>query len=67
MRKRTSMKSIKEYLPKNEEQTAISAKLPKPLYNQVKQIMKRDDLTLVAVLTACLTHFVDEMNQKKSA
>ena len=66
--KQKAMKSIKEYLPKkNEEYTATTIRLPRALMKQVKGIADKEGLTFISVIEACLHHFVDEMNQKKSA
>lgn len=64
------MKSIKEYLPqkKNDEMIAFTARAPKKLLAQVKQITDKEGLSFTSVIESLLTYFVDEMsNTKKSA
>lgn len=54
-------KNIRDYLPKKEEEMLIQGKISKPLYDRVKVILERENLTWTATIEACLENFADEL------
>ena len=62
-----SSKQIRDYLPGKTEMTPFTVRVPRELLDQVKVICEREHQTFTAVVTACLSKFVDEMSKRKSA
>lgn len=57
-------KSIRDYLPcrVKQKKTMVQARVNTPIVSQVKTIMRDEDLSWADVVTACLSHFVDDRN-----
>lgn len=54
---------IRDYLPKVDESTEthlVQAHIRKRLVDEVKVIMRRDKITWIQLITACLERFRDE-------
>lgn len=59
-------KSLQDYLPNRSRNTTIcSGRVPIDVFNEVKKIMEKENLSWADVLTACLRHFLDEKGPKK--
>lgn len=56
-------KSIKDYLPRKQQNTLIQARIPKDLADRVKPLMDKNDLSWSDFVVACVKKFIDE-NQK---
>lgn len=60
-------KSIQDYLPERTdyETVMVQGRVSTQIVNEVKKIMKQDNLAWTDILTACLRHFLDEMSPAK--
>jgi hypothetical protein len=60
-------KSLKDYLPDHNpvKRVNVQGRVPEALFNPVREIMDKKELTWNDVLTACLQKFLDDLKESK--
>lgn len=61
-------KKLSDYLPKEKDpEVFVQGRIPKELYDPIKEFMDKEDYKWPAILTAALNMLLDDLRRRKRA